>query len=321
MRSHRALPALALACALVACSSKSKSTGSGASVAPLTAHATGKSVFLIVLENTNWSAVKGSADAPYINGTLLAKFAHAEQYFNPPGLHPSEPNYVWLEAGDNLNIKSNENPPKNRFGAADHLTSLLETAGKSWKAYQEGISGNDCPIENTGKYAVRHNPYMFFDDVTDGVDRAGPHCVQHVRPYTELPADLAHDTVPDYGFITPNLCHDGHDACGSSTVRQLDEFLSDAVPLFLASKTFDRGSVLIVTWDEGSSMGKGKVSDGPIGLMVIAKNAKPGYGNDVHYDHSSTLKTTQELLGVTPLLRHAADADTQDFADLFTAFP
>ena len=277
----------------------------------------------MLLENTNWSAVHGSADAPFINGTMLTKGAHAENYLNPPGLHPSEPNYVWLEAGDNVNIKTNDNPSKNRCEATQHLTSLIETAGKSWKSYQEGISGTDCPVDNTKEYAVRHNPMMFFDDVSDGVDRGARHCIEHVRPYTELVTDLANDTVPDYGFITPNVCDDGHDVCPpeKNGVRQIDDFLARAVPPFMASKTYERGSVLIVTWDEGSPTGKGQVSDGPIGLMVIAKNAKPGYANALHYDHSSTLKTVQELIGVSPLLRHAGDADVLDLSDLFVSFP
>ena len=63
----------------------------------------GARVFLIMMENHNWGDIKGSASAPYING-LLTTGAHAEQYFNPAKLHPSEPNYIWLEAGDNLGV-------------------------------------------------------------------------------------------------------------------------------------------------------------------------------------------------------------------------
>ncbi|MBA0084873.1 MAG: hypothetical protein HRJ53_07750, partial [Acidobacteria bacterium Pan2503] len=65
--------------------------------ATLTVNAVGsstiKTVFLILEENHNWSSFKGSTSAPYINNTLLAVGAHAEQYYNPPGIHPSEPHY------------------------------------------------------------------------------------------------------------------------------------------------------------------------------------------------------------------------------------
>src|SRR6266404_1322328 len=54
-------------------------------------------VFIIAMENRNWSEIKGAA--PYITNTLLPMGAHSEQFYNPPNNHPSAPNYVWLEAG------------------------------------------------------------------------------------------------------------------------------------------------------------------------------------------------------------------------------
>src|SRR5205823_488930 len=65
-----------------------------------------QTVFVIIEENQNWAAVKGSASAPYINNTLLPMASHAEQYYNPPGIHPSMPNYLWLEAGTNFGFTS-----------------------------------------------------------------------------------------------------------------------------------------------------------------------------------------------------------------------
>src|SRR3954470_13337995 len=65
-----------------------------------------RTVFVILMENHNWSSIIGSASAPYINNTLLTMGAHAEQYYNPPKIHPSEPNYIWLEAGDNFGIRN-----------------------------------------------------------------------------------------------------------------------------------------------------------------------------------------------------------------------
>ncbi|MGN6697553.1 MAG: hypothetical protein ACTHMR_05305, partial [Thermomicrobiales bacterium] len=65
----------------------------GRAVSPSGARATIQTVFIIVMENHNWADIKGSRAAPYLNDTLLPQAAHAEQYFNPPGLHPSLPNY------------------------------------------------------------------------------------------------------------------------------------------------------------------------------------------------------------------------------------
>src|SRR5919202_1696458 len=125
-----------------------------------------KTVFLIVMENHNWSDIKGNPSAPYINHTLLPRAAHAEQYYNPPGNHPSLPNYLWLEAGTNFGLGDDDNPSAHHLGTTHHLVTLLRHAGISWRAYQEGISGTACPLTRNGAYAPRHNPFVYFDDVT-----------------------------------------------------------------------------------------------------------------------------------------------------------
>src|SRR5918911_1034822 len=79
-------------------------------------------VFLILMENHNWSQIKGNKSAPYLN-SLLSQGAHAEAYYNPPGLHPSEPNYIWLEAGDNLGIVDDADPSVNHRSTTDHLVA------------------------------------------------------------------------------------------------------------------------------------------------------------------------------------------------------
>src|SRR5215472_7017815 len=56
-----------------------------------------KTVFLILMENHNWEDIFGNTtSAPYMNGTLLPMASYATQYYNPPSLHPSLPNYLWL---------------------------------------------------------------------------------------------------------------------------------------------------------------------------------------------------------------------------------
>src|SRR5579859_6873378 len=102
--------------------------------------ASNKAVFLILMENHNWSDIKNSPSAPYINKTLLPMASYAEQYFNPPGIHPSEPNYLWLEAGTNFGIYNDADPARNHLHTSAHLVALLDKAGVSWKAYQEAIT-------------------------------------------------------------------------------------------------------------------------------------------------------------------------------------
>jgi hypothetical protein len=65
-----------------------------------------KTVWVIVMENQNWSSIKGNKSAPYMNQTLLPMASRAEQYFNPPNNHPGLPNYLWIEAGTNFGTGS-----------------------------------------------------------------------------------------------------------------------------------------------------------------------------------------------------------------------
>jgi phospholipase C len=288
-----------------------------------------KTVFLIMMENHSWSDIKGSGSAPFINGTMLPMAAYATNYKTPPGNHPSETNYIWLEAGSNLSI-TNDNPPANNHQSTpDHLVTQLEKAGVTWKSYQEDVDGKSCPLADNGLYAVRHNPAVFFDDVTDSMSASSSRCIAHVRPYTELATDLSAGTTAQFNFITPDLCHDMHGqpigtTCLSLTsdlVKEGDTWLSTEVPKIMASDAYKNGGAIFVIWDEGSSAVPlvGTASDGPIGAIVLSPLAKVG-ADATAYTHSSTLKTIEEIFGVA-LLRGAADPATTDLSAMFTAFP
>ena len=272
-------------------------------------------VFIILMENHNWADIKGSARAPFID-SLLPFAASTAQYFTPPLLHPSEPNYLWLEAGTNFNVFDDNPPAINHQDSTAHLVTQLRDAHLSWKSYQEDIDGAKCPLSNVAKYDPKHNPMVFFDDSTGNGDEDDPYCIAHNRPYGELAADLANDTVPFYSFITPNLCDDTHDACEpqNDQIRQGDDWLARAVPPILTSKAFQDGATLFITWDEGEGN-----ADGPIGMIVLSNNVKRGYVSPLPYTHSSTLRTIQEMLGVGPFLGDAANAT--DLSDLFVSFP
>lgn len=270
-----------------------------------------KTVFIIMMENHNWSSIVGSTFCPYINDTLLPISSYATRYFTPAGLHPSEPNYIWLIAGNNFGIRNDSSPDVNHISSTNNLFTLLDHANISWKTYQENISGTDCPVNNNYPYAPRHNPFVFFDSVR--LDDS--YCISHVRPYSELATDLANNTVRRFNFITPNVTNDMHDtASGSpSSRKQGDDWLAAEVPKILASQAYADSGLLIITWDEGSND-----SDGPIGMIVLSPRAKGhGYNNAIRYTHSSTLRTLQDIFGVRPYLGDAANAE--NLQDLFVA--
>ncbi len=264
------------------------------------------SVFIILMENHNWSSIKGSASAPYINNTLLPIASYCDQYYNPPAIHPSLPNYLWLEAGTGFGITNDSSPAVNHQSTTNHFVTRLKNAGISWKTYQENISGATCPTTDSYPYFVKHNPFAYFDDVV------ASGCTTVMRPFTELASDLSSQTVAHYNFLTPNICNDMHDSCAplNNSIAQGDTWLAQHVPAILNSAAYQNNGLLIITWDEGSG------SDGPIGMIVLSPLAKGGgYHNALRYTHSSTLRTMQKIFGQTPDLRGAATA--LDLSDLF----
>ena len=273
-----------------------------------------KTAFVIVMENANWSEIRGSASAPYINSSILPNAAMADNYFdNPKAVHPSEPNYIWMEAGDNLAIQDDDGPDQNYRNTKKHLVSLLQTANVPWKSYQQGIAGDVCPLGSGNGYVPKHNPMVFFSDVTDGNKADSASCIAHVRPETELATDLANDAVSGYVFITPDLCHDMHDACGGNKVKNGDDFLAKEIPLLQASKAYQDGGAIFLTWDESEE------GEHPIGMVVLSPLAKVGYHATSKFNHSSLLRTMQEIFAVEPYLRDAANA--RSLGELFTAYP
>jgi len=270
-------------------------------------------VFVILMENHNWSDIKGNSDAPYINNTLLPIASYCDEYYNPPGVHPSEPNYLWLEAGTDFGITNDDPPSVNHQSTTAHLVTQLKNAGISWKTYQEGIDGTTCPMSDTSDYTVHHNPFVYFDDV---VNSSNPPCTSVVRPFNELANDLSHNTVAHYNFITPSDCHNMHDSCGPNynRIKQGDDWLAANLPVILNSTAYRNNGLVIVVWDEGA----GATADGPIGCIILSPLAKgAGYHNANEYTHSATLRTLQKIFGVRPFLGGAATE--RDLNDLFVA--
>ena len=285
-----------------------------------------------MLENHSWAAIKGSASAPYLNGTLLTSYAYANNYKGAlsGNLHPSEPNYLWLEAGDNFGKIDDKEPAVNHQSTRDHLVTLLDDKGFSWRSYQEDMVDGTCPVVSSGNYAAKHNPMVFFDDVINyaagnAPDPHAPGCVAHMKSFTQLALDLPAGAVGRYNFITPNLCNDGHNSCApvSDPVKLSDLWLASWVPKILASPSYLDHGALFITWDEAEAATLNCVlGNCPIGMIVVSPLGKTGgYANSIAYDHSSTLKTVQAIFGLTPLLRHAGDASVTDLRDLFTTFP
>jgi phosphatidylinositol-3-phosphatase len=268
------------------------------------------SVFTIVMENKSRGDIIGNKAAPFIN-QLVAQGALAAGYHDSY-VHPSEPNYIWMVAGENFGVLDDADPAAHHLDSTSHLADQVERAGLTWKAYQESM-GAPCGLTSHGRYAAKHDPFVYFNDVNgwDGTAfHPSPRCTDHVVDYSQLDADLASHAVPDYVFITPNLDHDMHDG----SVADGDAWLAREVPKLLASDAFQRGGVLFLLWDEGG--GTPAADDPP--FIAISPHARAGFVSQADYDHSSYLKTVQAVLGVDALPCDSGSDSVATMDDLFS---
>jgi len=220
-----------------------------------------KTVFVIAMENHNWTqpATQTSPQqvflnpyAPFINSLvdgssgISSQIAYATNYINSGvGVHPSEPYYIWAEAGTNFGVRNDDTPyhadcsPDTVQATDQHLSAFLMKAGHTWRSYQEdtdvnlttnlplpasgwtvplfNLSGtftsglNSYNYSNQFNYAAKHNPMVFFTDTSGGCDSsvANPMRAQYA-PLQQLTLDLQNNGVADYNWITPNQFNDMH---------------------------------------------------------------------------------------------------------------
>ncbi|MEP6863507.1 MAG: alkaline phosphatase family protein [Deltaproteobacteria bacterium] len=285
--------------------------GSGSNTIP-----SDRTVFVIVLENESSSAIYNSAAAPYINTTIKPESAWATMFTDElPANVPSEPHYVWMEAGTNAlsdyTFKNDSDASAGNSTASTlHLATQLKTAGLDWRSYQEDLPAA-CPIASSGFYAAKHDPFVFFTDVSGSPPSStNAYCAAHHKAYSAFAADLAAGTMPAYVFITPNLCNDMHGAigCPSGTdITRGDTWLSNELPR-IVTYAMAHDSIVYVVWDEGSSTQI-------IPFFAIGPHVKTGMTPTV-YSHSALLKSIEQQLGV-PVLATVSAAP--DFSGMFDA--
>lgn len=238
-------------------------------------------IFIIVLENKEQSSIVGNPEAHYLN-QLAAQYARANNFYATR--KPSLPNYLALTGGDTFNIT---NDCMDCFVASDNIATAVEASGRSWKAYMEGMP-NPCFVGDAGPlYRQKHNPFIYYDNV-----RTDPARCQKIVPLTQLEHDLQANTVPNYVWITPDMCNDMHN-CAVGTG---DAWLQKWVPQILASPAWQDKGVLFITFDEGDG-GKGcclYATGGHVDTLVISPLVTKGFTSNTPYDHYSLLRTIEE---------------------------
>jgi phosphatidylinositol-3-phosphatase len=181
-------------------------------------------------------------------------------------------------------------------------------------------------------YATRHNPFMYFESIIGNPS----YCDSHVLSLSPLAGDLkSAATTPNYSFVTPNTCADGHDwpKCQDGTPGRLprvDEFLKAWIPQIMASPAYKQDGLILVTFDESgddsdagaccgevdslgftdpshpnlNEVGLYGPGGGRVGAIVLSRYVKPGTVSRKAYNHYSQLRSFEDLFG----LKHLGDA-------------
>jgi hypothetical protein len=214
-------------------------------------------IFVIAMENHNFTQpnptsspeqIFGNSAAPYINSLITpgnpnaAQVSYATDYLNAgTGVHPSEPNYVWAEAGSDFGFHSDADPSVangNKFydnstslisslnangnkvffwhnNQTPHLAEQLDGAGIPWKNYQEDVELALTPTNSASGTNGLVNPFYGTTQYNYAVKHNplaffNDSALVNVYPLAQLFADLTNNTVGHYNWITPNQYDDAH---------------------------------------------------------------------------------------------------------------
>lgn len=248
---------------------------------------------MIVLENREYEEVVWSPEAPYFNH-LIQRGALATDFYGVT--HPSLPNYLALFAGDTFGIAEN---CTDCVVYGPNLATQLSRAGISWRAYMESVPSPCFTDADAGRYAKRHNPFVYFPSITELPQRCN-----RVVPETWLVSDLERHRLPQFVWLTPDLCHDGHN-CKFSAV---DYHLYTLVPQII--RQLGPHGLLIVTFDEGISDAGccGSPGGGRIPTVLVGPGVPQGMLISRPANHYSLLASIEDYFGL-PRLRMARFAE------------
>lgn len=253
-------------------------------------------IVIIMFENKEFGTVIGNPLMPNYN-RLAREYTLLTQYYAVT--HPSLPNYIALMGGDTFGIDRN---CSDCFIDEPSLPDLIEASGRTWKTYQEDMP-EPCYLGDTHLYVQKHNPFIYFNRIRLDTAR----CERTIVPLTALQTDLETASLPNFIFITPNLCNDAHDCPLDVADAWLTELLGRLVPaLDAAGKSY----LLVMMFEEGqgshSCCGLPLEAGGRVPVVFYSTLVKNGFEDPTPYTHYSLLKTISTAWGL-PLLGHAAD--------------
>jgi acid phosphatase len=237
-------------------------------------------VVIVVEENRSQTNIIGNKAAPFIN-QLAAGGAMMAQSFAE--LHPSEPNYYALFAGNTL-VNANVCPVNG--GNTPNLGSQLLGAGYTFAGFAESLPAVGSPACSAGKYARKHVPWASFTNIPGS----------RSLPFSAFPTAPNYPGLPTVSLVIPNLDNDMHDG----SITRGDTWLYDNLSQYAAWARANN-SLLILTWDEDDNTPRNQIP-----TVFYGAGVRPGTYNEP-ISHYNVLSTLEEMYGL-PKLGYATRA-------------
>ncbi len=298
-------------------------------------------IFYIVMENHSANEILGNKDdAPYLN-QLASSHGVALHYFGVT--HPSLPNYLAAISGDSQGIwddcpagaavtcrpevfgssltrdQAVSASNRSHMFSGQTLVDQLEAHNLTWKAYMQSMPSTGYTGGSTALYAQKHNPFAYFMAI-----RNNPARMQRIVPLTQFDADSKSGNLPNFTWITPDVCSDMH-GVSSGTAQALgipacanydgiiargDNFIHTIVPEIMNSPAWNQGSAIVIPWDESDASSDGccksptgvngvTLGGGNVPLIVItSRGIRHITLGDRSFNHYSLLATIEKLWGL-----------------------
>jgi phosphatidylinositol-3-phosphatase len=263
--------------------------------------------------------------------------------------------------------------------AVPTLANQLSAKRFTWKGYEEDmgddpsrdggitcghptVGGKDptTTAESSDGYTTRHNPFVYFHSIIDNKTVCNKDVVPMGSTTGKLPTGTSKGTTglvtdlksvattPNFSFITPNLCDDGHDypcknttgagQAGGSSAGDINKWLSTWVPIIQASAAYKDNGLIEITFDEAEDPKldttaccgetKGPAADkggngisgpggGVVGAVLLSPFIKAGTVVTKSYNHFSSLASMEDLFGL-PRLGEAKTVTSTFDTGIFT---
>lgn len=241
-------------------------------------------VLVFIIENHAFNEMR--AEMPYVSG-LADTYGYAGSYFALE--HPSLPNYLAIAGGDTFGVADDDPPAVHPVHGESVFGAALD-AGSTAKVYADAME-RPCQDEDSGTYAVKHNPWPYFVDERDA-------CTQGDVPITDLATDVDRGELPSVGLVVPDMCHNAHDC----PLEEADGWLQEQVDEVLQGPDWESGRLaVVITADEDDDTQSNQV------LTVVAHPSLHHVVVDDGLTHYSLAHSLADVAGVAPL-RNAAGA-------------